>query len=55
MSQYWIVAAILLPILGGALTPVLPFRSRKGMLIYLETLAVATSAIVLTALAHGTT
>ena len=55
MSQYWIVAAILLPILGGALTPVLPFRSRKGMLIYLETLTVATSAIVLTALAHGTT
>ena len=55
MSQYWIVAAILLPILGGALTPVLPFHSRKGMLVYLEVLTIATSAIVLSALAHGTT
>ena len=55
MSQYWIVAAILLPILGGALTPVLPFHSRKGMLVYLEMLTIATSVIVLSALAHGTT
>lgn len=55
MSQYWIVAAILLPILGGALTPVLPFPSRKGMLVYLEALTLATSAIVLSLLSHGTT
>ena len=55
MSLYWIVAAILLPILGGALTPVLPFRSRKGMLLYLEALTLAASAIVLSLLAHGTT
>ncbi|KAI4441971.1 MAG: proton-conducting membrane transporter [Ruminococcus sp.] len=55
MSLYWIVAAILLPILGGALTPVLPFRSRKGMLLYLEALTLAATAIVLSLLAHGTT
>lgn len=55
MSQYWIVAAILLPIIGGALTPVLPFRTRKAMMIYLEVLMIATSAIVLSLLVHGTT
>lgn len=55
MSPYWIVAAILLPIIGGAVTPVLPFRSRKGMMIYLEALMLVTSAIVLSLLAHGTT
>lgn len=53
MSQYWILAAILLPILGGALTPFLPFGSRKKMMIYLEVLMLITSAIVLALVSHG--
>ena len=46
MSEYWILAAILLPIIGGVLTPLLPFKKRKGMMVYLELLMLATSAIV---------
>ncbi len=53
MSQFWILAAILLPILGGALVPFLPFGSRKKMMIYLEILMLTTSAIVLALVFHG--
>ena len=55
MSPYWIVFAILLPIVGGVFTPILPFRKRAHMLLYLECLTIATSVIVLSLLAHGTT
>lgn len=55
MSKYWILSAILLPILGGALTPLLPFKKRSHMMIWLETVMVATSAIVWSLLLHGTT
>ena len=55
MSEYWILAAILLPIIGGVLTPLLPFKKRKGMMVYLELLMLATSAIVLSLVAHGPT
>lgn len=51
--RYLILAAILLPILGGALTPLLPFRKRKDMLIYLEALMLVTSAAVWVLIAHG--
>ena len=37
MSQYWIIVAILLPVLGGVLVPVLPFTRKKQMFIYVET------------------
>ena len=46
MSQYWIIAAIALPILGAAAIPVLPFRSRKNMLWYIEAIVLLTSVIV---------
>ena len=46
MNQYWIIAAIALPILGAAAIPLLPFRSRKGMLWYIEAIVLLTSAIV---------
>lgn len=55
MSQYWIVLAILLPILGGVLIPHLPFAGRKQMLIYTEAFVLLTSAIVWTLLLGGTT
>lgn len=53
MSQFWILAAILLPILGGALVPFVRFGSRKKMMIYLEVLMLVTSAIVLALVFHG--
>ena len=55
MSQYWILAAIVLPILGGAGIPLLPFRKRSWMLIYIEAVVVATSVIVWASLLGGTT
>ena len=55
MSQYWILAAILLPFFGGILIPVLPFSTRRGMCIYIEGVVLTTSAIVAGLLAGGTT
>lgn len=55
MNQYWILAAIFLPIAGGILTPLLPFGKRRHMLIYLELLITLTSVIVLALFAGGTT
>ena len=55
MSQYWILAAILLPVLGGILIPVLPFGKRKWMLWYIEAVVLAASAIVGGLLLGGTT
>ena len=55
MSQYWILAAIALPILGGAGIPLLPFRKRSGMLVYIEAIVLATSVIVWASLLGGTT
>ncbi len=46
MNQYWILAAILLPILGGVLVMVLPFPTQKIMKIYLEILMILTTIIV---------
>lgn len=55
MSQYFIIVAILLPILGGALVPVLPFSKKKQMFIYIETFVLLTFVIVWALLAGGTT
>ena len=55
MSQYWILAAIALPILGAIAIPLLPFGSRKQMLWYIETLVLASSAIVGLLLLSGRT
>ena len=46
MNQYWIIAAIALPVLGAAAIPLLPFRSRKGMLWYIEAVVLLTSVMV---------
>jgi len=50
MSQYWIIVAILLPITGGALIPLLPFTGKKQMSFYIETFVLLTSVIVWTLL-----
>lgn len=46
MSQYWMLIAILLPIVGGILVKVIPFPNRRIMNIYLEGIMMATSLIV---------
>ncbi len=51
--RYLILVAVLLPILGGIATPLLPFRKRRDMLIYLELVTLATSVIVWTLILHG--
>lgn len=55
MSQYWILAAIALPILGGAGIGLLPFRKRSWMLAYIEAVVVITSVLVWATLLGGTT
>ena len=55
MSQYWILVAIGLPVLGSLLIPTVPFRNRKAMCLYIEALVLATSAIVALLLAEGRT
>ena len=55
MSQYWILAAILLPILGGLLIPLLPFSKKRGMHLYIEAVVLLTSVIVWLLLLGGTT
>lgn len=55
MNQYWILAAILLPVLGGVLVPLLPFKQRKQMMIYLELVILLTSLIVWGVLSNGVT
>ena len=55
MSQYWILAAILLPVLGGLAIPLLPFSQKRSMHLYTEAVVLITSAIVWLLLAGGTT
>ena len=55
MNQYWIIAAIALPFLGASVIPLLPFRSRKEMLWYVEAIVLITSALVGVILLGGKT
>lgn len=55
MSEYWILVAILLPIIGGVLIPVLPLKNRKQMMILIEGITILTSLIVWGLLLGGTT
>lgn len=55
MSEYWILATILLPIIGGILMPFLPFPNRKIMMCFLESVMLATSGIVWKLILGGTT
>ncbi len=55
MSQYWILAAIVLPILGGIGIPLLPFGKRKQMQLYIGTVVLLTSCIVGALLLSGVT
>lgn len=55
MSNYWILVAILLPIIGGILVPILPLKKRGQMMIFLEAITILTSCIVWRLLLGGTT
>ena len=50
MNPIILTVTVLLPVLGGALIPLLPFRSRRQMLIYIETVVLINTALVLIAL-----
>ena len=54
MVNIGILAVILLPIIGGALIPVLPFKKRNHQLLYIELLVLITSGIVWSLLLNGT-
>lgn len=53
MSPVTMLAAVLLPIIGGALVMVLPFKKRIQMEVYLETVVVLTSILVWGILSEG--
>lgn len=53
MNPIIMLAAILLPIIGGALVAVLPFKKRIQMEIYLEAVVVLTSILVWMILSEG--
>lgn len=55
MNQYWILGAILLPVLGGVLIPLLPLKKRNQMLVYIEMITLVTSVIVWGLLLGGIT
>jgi len=55
MSEYWILATILLPITGGILVPLLPFKNRRAMMWYLEIIMILTTAIVWRLILSGPT
>ena len=55
MSEYWILLAIFLPIIGGVLVPLLPLKKRGHMMILLEVITIITSVVVWMLLSGGTT
>ena len=55
MNHFWILAAIVLPVLGSIGIPALPFGKRRWMQIYIEAIVLLTSAIVVLLLRGGVT
>lgn len=52
MNSIVLAAAVLLPVLGGVLIPLLPFRKRGSMLIYIEAVVLLNTVLVFSALLH---
>ena len=52
MNEIILIIVILLPILGGALIPLLPFKNRTQMMVYTEGLVLLNSALALAMLFH---
>ena len=55
MNQYWILVAILLPMLGGVAVRFLPLKKKQHLYVFLETIMVLTSVIVWSLILGGTT
>jgi len=55
MNQIVMFAVILLPMIGGVLIPILPFKKRTPMLIYIELLTLVNSALVFLMLSNHPT
>ncbi len=52
MRAYYMVIAVLLPMLGGALIPLIPFRKRSVMALYMEFVVLATSILTFLLIFH---
>lgn len=52
MSGIWMLAAILLPVLGSIPVPLIKWKKRKHMLVFVETLVILTSLLVWGLLLH---
>lgn len=52
MNAYMMVIAILLPMLGGVLVPLLPFPNRKWMAVYMEVVVLTVTIIVFCLIAN---
>lgn len=46
MNSIFLLVALLIPLIGGALIPFLPFKNRKVFMIYTETITILTSVCV---------
>jgi len=46
MNSYWMIVAILLPLIGGALVPLVKFKNRSVKCIFIEAVTLITSVIV---------
>ena len=53
MSEFMMLAAVILPMIAGACIPLIPFHSRKAMLIYIESAVVINSLLVFAMLLHS--
>ncbi|MBP1556959.1 MAG: proton-conducting membrane transporter [Oscillospiraceae bacterium] len=55
MNQYWILAAVILPLIGGILVPLLPFKKRGQMIWFIETVVITASVLVWLLITNGKT
>ena len=55
MSQYWIIMAILLPIIGGVSVRFLPYKKKRELYIFLQAIMITTSLIVWSLILSGPT
>ena len=55
MNQYWILVAILLPMVGGVSVRFLPYKKKWELIFFLEAIMITTSVIVWNLILGGTT
>ena len=55
MQSYWLLIAIIIPLLCGGMIPLIKFKSRKALCVYTELIAIITSIIVFAIVTHRPT